>query len=464
MPGRHTGNLSRRPAVFALKALHAQNRAADIPSYGSLFVSSWHSYLCFSAGPSGPAFFSLAETLQPVALAPIQTSNRQHDDRAVPIHHADLKLAPFPAHCLRLGEPLPFDLRNAAGAVALPAGQAVDYPTQLDALLRETLFASEVEMAVWLRRLQVNHDETPTALARQWAELVDQLETALLSTSSGSDWRAGFFTVHGRARALSQLLPDASLYHLVYGAGHSLHKYSCHHALLTLLVAEQAALKLGWTQAWVDSLGRAALTMNMAMVPLQNDLAHSRRPPTAAQRAEIEAHAEASAARLEALGLGDPLCVAVVRQHHGAPDNGLPLAEQPADRQLALLLRRVDIFTAKISRRALRTPMSPVRAASEACLGADGRPDEIGGALLKVVGLYPPGSFVALANGELAIVVGRGERANLPRVAALVSPRGSPLGEPLARNTQDERYAVKHAVSSAQVRVRPPHERLLALH
>jgi hypothetical protein len=375
-----------------------------------------------------------------------------------------LKLAPFPAHCLRLGEPLPFDLRDAAGTVELPAGQAVDYPTQLDELLRAQLFARESEMAAWMRRLQVNNDEEPTALGRQWADLADQLENALLSRALGSDWRAGLFTVHGRARSLSQQMADASLYHLVYEAGHSLSKYSCHHALLTLVVAEQAAHKLGWPQAWVDSLGRAALTMNMAMLKLQNDLAHSRQPPTPAQRAEIEAHAEAGAQRLEAVGLGDPLCVAVVRQHHDAPGSDAPLAEEPPERQLALLLRRVDIFTAKISRRATRTPMSPVRAASEACLGADGRPDEIGGAVLKVVGLYPPGSFVALANGELAIVVGRGTRANLPRVAALVSPRGSPLGDPLPRDTQDERYGVKHAVSSAQVRVRPPHERLLALH
>lgn len=359
---------------------------------------------------------------------------------------------------------MPFGLRDGAGALVLPAGQAVDYPTQLDELLRQPLFALETELAAWMARLQVAGDEVPTALARQWAELADQLETTLLSPARGSDWRAGLFTVHGRARALSQQMADASLYHLVYEAGHALRKYSCHHALLSLVVAEQAAHTLGWPQAWVDSLGRAALTMNMAMLKLQNDLAVSRQAPTPEQRAEIEAHAAAGAARLEALGLGDPLCVAVVRQHHDTPGSNLPLGQEPPERQLALLLRRVDIFTAKISRRATRTPMSPVRAASEACLGADGRPDDIGGALLKVVGLYPPGSFVALANGELAIVVGRGARANLPRVAALVSPRGSPLGDPLPRDTQDERYSVKHAVSSAQVRVRPPHERLLTLH
>ena len=378
--------------------------------------------------------------------------------------HADLKLAPFPVHCLRLGEPLPFDLRDAAGRVRLQAGRAMDYPTQLDELLGEPLFAVHAALAAWMQRLQIHSDEVATPLACQWTALVEQLEDCLLSQTQGSEWRARLFAVHGRARALSQQHPDASLYHLVYEAGHSVHKYSCHHALLTLIVVEPAAAKLGWSQAWVDSLGRAALTMNIGMLKLQNELALSRQPPSDAQRAEIDGHAEAGAARLEAVGLGDPLCVAAVRQHHDAPGSELPLAEEPPERQLALLLRRVDIFTAKISRRALRTPMSPVRAASEACLGADGRPDEIGGAMLKVVGLYPPGSFVALANGELAIVVGRGEQANRPRVAALVSPRGSPLGEPLPRDTQDQRFSIKYAVTSAQMRVRPPHDRLLAMH
>jgi hypothetical protein len=107
--------------------------------------------------------------------------------------------------------------------------------------------------------------------------------------------------------------------------------------------------------------------------------------------------------------------------------------------------------------------MSPVQAAREACLGAAGVPDEIGSALLKGVGLYPPGSFVELASGELGLVVARGRRANVPYVAALVSAAGTPLGEPALRDTLEGRFAVKGAVPPARVKVRPPHERLLLM-
>lgn len=300
-------------------------------------------------------------------------------------------------------------------------------------------------------------------VAEQWHGLVTQLDTGLRDVRPGGDWRSRLFSVHARARALAQRRLDASLYHLVYEAGHSTHKYSCHHALLTLLICEQAAPLLGWDPAMTDSVGRAALCMNVAMLRLQDQLAVAQMDPTPEMREEIDAHAAAGARLLQEAGLGDTLCCEVVALHHDATASEVPLFELTPERQLARLLRRVDIFAAKISRRATRIPMSPVQAAREACLGATGVPDEIGGALLKSVGLYPPGSFVELVSGEVGIVVARGRSANLPFVASLVSATGSPLVEPALRNTIDSRYTVRGALASHLVKVRPQHERLLAL-
>lgn len=304
---------------------------------------------------------------------------------------------------------------------------------------------------------------TTPSLSDQWRELVNQLDAALRDLRPGVEWRPRLFGVHVRARQLFQSRPDASLYLLVYEAGHSTQNYSCHHALVTLLMCEQTASVLGWPQSWIDSLGRAALTMNVAMLSLQDQLATSEVPPSAEMRAEIDAHPEAGAALLESCGLADPLCIKVVRLHHDNSSGEDALADMPPERQLARLLRRVDIFSAKISRRANRAPMSPVQAAREACLGFDGVPDEIGGALLKAVGLYPPGSFVELVTGEVGIVVARGRRANLPVVVSLLAPGGNPMGEPALRDTFNRRYSVKGAVPPSVVKMRPPHERLLAM-
>jgi hypothetical protein len=48
-------------------------------------------------------------------------------------------------------------------------------------------------------------------------------------------------------------------------------------------------------------------------------------------------------------------------------------------------------------------------------------------------------------------------------VAALLSSSGTLIAEPLLRDTLDKRFAVKAAVPPASIKLRPPHERLLAL-
>ncbi len=400
-----------------------------------------------------------------------------------------MKLVAFSVQYLRRDKPLPFGLRDATGRLLLAAGESIETEQQLHLLSTQSLFADESESAEWMRRLQAamdvvirqggtlsqvaavnpepeSKDARPAramSLPEQWDALIAQLDALLRDVSSVSDWQLRLLALLERARALLLRRPDAALYHGVYEAAHSTTKYSSHHAMLTMQMCEQAAPLLDWPVPWIDALSLAALTMNVGMHRLQDQLAANDLPVTPAVRAEIDGHAEASAALLREAGLADPLWLEVVRLHHDASGGALPLASLPPPRQLARLLRRVDIFVAKLSRRSSRRPMSPVQAAREACLGPAGVPDEIGGALLRAVGLYPPGSFVELASGEIGIVVARGRRANLPLVASLVSASGNVLMEPAVRDTMDKRYIVKSAVPVDSVKVRPPHERLMAL-
>jgi HD-GYP domain-containing protein (c-di-GMP phosphodiesterase class II) len=406
-----------------------------------------------------------------------------------------VKLIAFSADHLRLDQALPFGVRDVFGRLLLNAGATIRNHDQLEHLRSLPLWADEAESTEWRRRLggkvyqmvrgnaslkAIAHaqpitpprDSTAIAeapLADQWESLAMALDAALRDAREapvGSDepgWLARLASVHQRAERLGERWPDASLYHLIHNAGQSTFKYSCHHALLTMLVCRQAAALLEWDAARVRGLGHAALTMNVAMVALQDQLAASRMAPSAAMREQIRGHAAAGAALLRTAGVADALWCDVVALHHDAGEMHRPLAELDAARQAARLLRRADIFTAKISRRSQREPMSPVQAAREACLGADGGPDEIGSALLRATGLYPPGSFVELVNGERGIVVARGRRANLPWVASLVAPSGLALGEPALRDTLEARYAVRAAVAAAAIKVRPDHTRILAL-
>lgn len=401
-----------------------------------------------------------------------------------------MKLVPLASHHLRLNEPLPFGVRDASGRLLLGAGHVLESRAELEDLQSSALFVDESETADWNRRVAAAMDQAlrsgaslkevaaarpdpaakdqpaapkPLSLVEAWQELVLHLESALRDARPGTDWRNRLQSVHTRARLLAQRRPDASLYWLVYESAHNSDHYSCTHALLTLLIAEQAAAMLGWDEGWVESLGKAALTMNVGMMRLQDQLANSALPPSAEVRRQIAEHPQVGARQLEAAGLVDPLCLQVVELHHDNSRAADALASLPPAFQLARLLRRVDIFGAKMSRRASRPPMSPLQAAREACLGQTGVPDEIGGALLKAVGLYPPGCFVELVSGEVGIVIKRGRRANLPVVASLVSASGNVMGEPLVRDTLDPKHQVKQALPPLQVKVRPQHDRLLAL-
>jgi len=62
-------------------------------------------------------------------------------------------------------------------------------------------------------------------------------------------------------------------------------------------------------------------------------------------------------------------------------------------------------------------------------------------ALIKELGVYPPGSIVRLNNGEIGMVVQRGATTTAPWVAVLDADWSVPR-EPQIRNTASANYAV----------------------
>ena len=266
-----------------------------------------------------------------------------------------------------------------------------------------------------------------------------------------------------RIRQLRARNPDAALYLLVQAAQHETGQYSRHHALLCCVMCELVATTLGWAPEAVQTLVCAALTMNISVTQLQDHLAQQEGPLLPEQRDALSSHPQASVRMLQRAGVDDPLWLDTVLLHHDPGDPAPALADLDPARRFARLLRRVDIFTAKLSRRRSRTGMTPTQAARDACLGANGQPDEVGAAMLKAMGLYLPGTYVRLVNGETGVVLARGRRANLPFVASIVNAASAPLAEPALRDTADARHAVESAQRYDTVRVRLNHERLLEL-
>ena len=73
-------------------------------------------------------------------------------------------------------------------------------------------------------------------------------------------------------------------------------------------------------------------------------------------------------------------------------------------------------------------------------------------ALIVELGVYPPGTTVALSSGEVALVTHRGEDHFNPRVLALCSPEDIPYPQPITRDTRDEDYTISRFVLYPKVK------------
>ena len=164
-------------------------------------------------------------------------------------------------------------------------------------------------------------------------------------------------------------------------------------------------------------------------------------------------------ALLRSLGVADADWLEAVRCHHHRGPG--PLAKKTPAQQMARLLQRADIFGARMAPRAARWPM-PVTAAMQASYyDEEHQVDEAGAALVKTLGVYPPGAFVRLASQEVGVVIRRGTTATTPRVAVVTNREGMPTGEPIPRDTGMPPWKVTGVVAFKDVRVKLSLERLL---
>jgi len=249
---------------------------------------------------------------------------------------------------------------------------------------------------------------------------------------------------------------------LIYLSAQETHLYSATHAMLVACVCMITAREvLRWPEARVQVLGQAALSMNIAMTELQDQLAQQAHPLSTAQIEAVENHAARSEALLRQLGVADPAWLEAVRCHHHRL--GGPLAQKSEGQQMARLIQRADVFGARLAPRVTRWPMAVTAAMQASYYDEERQVDEAGAALVKALGVYPPGAFVRLASQETAIVLRRGSTATTPRVAVVVNRDGIATGEPIRRDPALAQWKIPGPVAHRDVRVQIPVARLAAM-
>lgn len=295
-----------------------------------------------------------------------------------------------------------------------------------------------------------------------WQSITRALAALYAADPDGPPWAETFHTVVARLRGLTQSDADLAIYLLLQAAESDLRHYSVQHAMFTAVVVDLCAKWSEWPEEEVTAVTHAALTMNLGMTALQNKLAMQSGSLTPEQRAEIDSHPARSVELLKLAGVTDPLWLHTVQNHHaaGATEQADPALAKA--QRLASLLRRADIFTAKLSRRLGRAGKAAPVAARDACLDGANQLDEIGATMLRVLGLYPPGSLVQLANGDVSIVTRRGDKAHMPTVVSLRRANGAVLENLRRHETVEVPFRVLGVMRSEDLRLRLQHDRILA--
>lgn len=348
---------------------------------------------------------------------------------------------------LEMNEALPWNVYDEHGQLLLRMGFRITRESQREVLAARGLY---VESPLLPPRSQARPARSYKPF-QVWNSILNETGILLEKIRLQEHFPAQLASLADLIRSMAGRSADSAIAALILS---DQQRYPIAHSAHVAVLCELVALRLGWPAERRKSLVCAALTQNLGMIDLQLKLCRQRIAPSSAQREEIRRHPTLGHHMLVTAGVSDPIWLRAVLEHHEkSGGGGYPLGIS-APCEEARLIQTADTFSAKVSPRAARKPVTAADAARAMFLSAEsGLRNPFIAALIKEVGIYPPGSFVKLANGEVALVVKRGKAAHAPGVASLLSPGGGSYGSPLPRDTARKEYSVDCMLPREQVKV-----------
>lgn len=307
-----------------------------------------------------------------------------------------------------------------------------------------------------------NEDEYEDLLG-QWSDLESSLGVILGHPASVQEFETRIYQYDRWMQALIQRDTDVALYLLFQLATQSPVGYSASHALVCAVLCHLVAPEFELTQHERNSLVRAALTMNIAMTALQDQLATQRSKPSQEQQIAIKTHATMGALMLGNLGITNQLWLETIQLHHqeGAQHKELQALASP--HRLAIILHVVDRYAAMISPRQSREGRSATDSAQSIIHDNAAHDNPVGQSLVRIVGLCPPGTFVQLDDDRVAVVMRRSSQPNLPDVAILLNDHGQQVRPPALHHTAQGSPGIKGALPASAMQERINHHVILQL-
>jgi HD-GYP domain-containing protein (c-di-GMP phosphodiesterase class II) len=232
--------------------------------------------------------------------------------------------------------------------------------------------------------------------------------------------------------------------------------YPIRHSIDTAILTCLMARKRGLGEQNRLSAVAAALTMNIAMIDLQETLHEQALPLTIKQKKLIFNHPIDGLKMLEFANVTDELWLKCVLTHHEKFDQtGYPnRIDKDELSEEVQLITAADQYCAKISSRAYRQPVLHQETLKNIFMrGGQIVAPEIAASFIKALGFYPPGMLVQLSNDEIGVVIECGKKAGSPVVLAC-----SKLGEynyhlPVQRDTSLVDYKISQILLSTDPKI-----------
>jgi hypothetical protein len=382
---------------------------------------------------------------------------------------------PIPIAMLEVGKPLPVNVVSDSGQLLLRKGQPIVSEQHRDKLHGFNASTSASDALAWQRAYErMVHEMLRSGMDLQaiaqmpmpseiresdyvegqqlqggWLDLQVVLRGILYQGGLAIQPLQRFMGIEKKLATLLYKDVDAGLYALFQALADDSLGYCATQALLCACVADLTAQKLGLSDLQRQSMRGAALGMNIGMAREQDSMARQASPINDWQRTLIKEHPQKSVDILKGFGVDDVDLLDMVRWHH-APNAVEAVAHNTASRRI---LAMADGFVARMAARKTRSAQSSMKAVKSIVLEAQGDALGLGSAMAQAVGFYPPGSYVLLENGETAVCVQRGQRANTPWVAPIIDKGGMPLGNFVPKDTSKIENTIASPVSFEKIKV-----------
>ncbi|MEH6460839.1 HD-GYP domain-containing protein [Chitinimonas sp. JJ19] len=342
---------------------------------------------------------------------------------------------------ISVGQPLQWNVYNDKGILLLAEGGHIQTQAQLDRLL---------ELGIYIESTQTWH-QPPESAMQQVLHAYYLLAVLLRQPQPPADFAEQVLNIARQIDSAWEQGAGVVMATVVLRHGG---RYAVRHAVNTACVAAGVLRAMGPQAPERLPVLAAALTMNVGMLDLQDMLARQTEALTPSQQVRVSCHPLAGAERLRNAGVDDEVWLRAVAEHHEAIDgSGYPHHLQGKQiSPAAQIVGLADLFCARVSERGYRRADSTKIVLRDVLIERGRHFDvTLAAYFIKALGVYPIGTLVRLANGEIGVVSGRTERVDAPWVHALLAVDGSAHSPPLRRDTHQPGLSIQDALSSMDV-------------